>query len=372
MKNLILKYFLISLTVFLTLPSCIKDMEIDVPDTNREVVVTCLFNPQEKWKLTLSETKKLQESEDIFIDNANVEITSETGEIIPLSYTGEKGIYSGNSYPEMGKTYTLKIDIPGHKEITAESMVPNFVKATIPDFDIKWIKFLYPNDLIDYDAFPLQVIFTEPIQDARFLFRAYTFNPREGYKRYMLTMESLKKLEQAGLPVSAYNELLKMVDQWHLYAHDFVTKLIGRVDDNNIRMLSSLLQQELKQKTVSTREHEAFMSAACFGNDFWLNNISYDVTTVIGEGQNINQADLLYSEMNLKYNMGKNSPMGWEFWLEAIQGSKAYTDYYRSYILQVSQRINPYSEPVMVQSNINNATGVFAGFNQQMIYLFTF
>jgi hypothetical protein len=132
------------------------------------------------------------------------------------------------------------------------------------------------------------------------------------------------------------------------------------------------LYQDLKQKTVSTREYEAFHPAACFEDDNWLNNISYDVFTVIGKGQNINQADLLYADTNLKYSMENNQKDNKEFWLEIIRGDSDYIEYYRTYILQVSQRINPYSEPVMVHSNINNATGIFAGYNRQMIHLFNY
>ncbi len=373
MKKLIVKYSLVAFTVFLTLPACIKDMEIDVPNTNREVVVACLFNPQDKWKLTLSKTKTLQENEDIFIDNARVEITTETGENITLSYTGEKGIYTSDHHPEMGKTYTLKVNIPGHMEITAESKVPGFVEVTVPDFEVKWVKYLYSNNLMDYDVFPLQVNFGETVQEARYLFRAYYFDPREGYKRYLLTMDSLEKLKKAGLPENAYRESVKLVDQWLVSQWTFEHILRDFVDEFNLKArLAHLIQQELKQKTVSTREYEAFGRSVCFGNDFWLNNVSYDVMTTIGEAENVTHAKLLYANANLKYSMEHNSSRDEEFWLEAIQASKDYVDYYRTYILQVSQRINPYSEPVMVHSNINNGTGIFAGFNRQMILLFTY
>jgi hypothetical protein len=359
--------------VFLTLQACVKDMEIDVPDANREVIVTCLFNPDDKWELTLSETKRMPEDKDIFIDDASVEVISETGEIIALNYLGEKGLYTSDSYPEMGKTYTLKVDIPGHKEITAKSKVPDFVKVTVPDFEIKWIKYLYPNNLLDYDVFPMEVDFGGTIQEARFLFRSFYFNPSEGYKRYMLTMESLEKLKKAGLPENAYSESVKLVDQWLVNQWSFEHILYNFVDDFDLRQrLSYLLQQELKQKTVSTRDYEAFRSTVCFGNDFWLNNVSYDVTTVFGEGKDISSASLLYCNTNLKYSMIENQKRGEEYWIETIRASKDYIDYYRTYILQVSQRINPYSEPVMVHTNINNAAGIFAGYNRQMTYLFTY
>jgi len=373
MKQVIVKYSFILFTVFLTLTACVKDMEIDIPDTHREIVVACLFNPQDKWELTLSETKLLVEDEDIFIDDASVEITSETGENITLTYSGENGLYISDEYPESGRNYTLKVNIPGHKVITAKSKVPNFVKATVPDFEIKWIKYLYPNNLMDYDAFPLEVNFGETIQEARFLFRAQNFDPRYGYNRYMLTSESLEKLEQEGLPGNASKELLRFVDQWQISQREFDKILFDFVGDFNLRQrLLSLLHKEIKQKSVPTRENEAFRSTVCFGNDFWLNNISYDVTTVIGEGENIGSANLLYANANLKYSMENSQKRNVEFWLEITQGSKDYIDYYRSYILQVSQRINPYSEPVIVHTNLKNATGIFAGYNRQMVLLFTY
>lgn len=373
MKKLITKYILISLALILTLSACVKDMEINIHDTSRAVVVTCLFNPQENWELTISETKTLHEDEDIYIDGALVEITSETGEQFTLNYTGEKGIYKNNNYPEMGKTYTLTISIPGHDEITAQSTVPVFVNATVPGFEIKWVKYLYPNNLMDYDVFPLKVNFDENINDARFMFRALTFNPQEGYKRYMLTVESLTKLQKIGLPEDAYNELYKLVDKWRVSMGDFTKVIIYNVDDIQLRsILYTQVQQELKQKTASTREKEAFNHAVCFQDDAWLYNISYDMFTVIGESKDINQAALLYASANLKYHMDRDRPWGWEFWLEVTRGSNEYIEYYRTYILQVSQRINPYSEPVMVHSNITNATGIFAGYNRQMIHLFTY
>ena len=373
MKKFILKYLLLSFSVFLIIPACIKDMEIDVPETNKEVIVSCLFNPLDKWELTLSETKNILENDDIFIEGANVEIIAENGEIITLDYSGDKGVYKSDDYPEMGKSYALKINIPGHKEITAKGTVPDFVKATVPDFEIKWVKYLYPNDLKDYDVFPLQVNFGDILQDARYLFRAHTFNPREGYNRYILTTSSLKKLSEQGLPSHVYDVLLKIVDEWRINSFDFYSPVFNLIDDYQIQSkFSSLLGSELKEKTVNVRAKEAFVSSQCFEDDNWLNNISYDTHTVIGEGQNISKAHLLYADSNLKYSMENNKKKNMEFWLEIIRGDSDYIEYYRTYILQVSQRINPYSEPVMVYSNINNATGIFAGYNRQMIHLFTY
>lgn len=226
---------------------------------------------------------------------------------------------------------------------------------------------------MDYDVFPLQVNFAETVQEARFLFRSYYFDPNEGYKRYMLTNESLEKLKKAGLPENAYREIANLVDRWLINQWVFdhiISDLVEGLD--SINRFWFLLHQELKQKTVNAREYEAFGKSVCFGNDFWLNNISYDVMTTIGEGENVSHAKLLYANANLKYSMENNNRHDEEFWLEAIQASEDYIEYYRTYILQVSQRINPYSEPVMVHSNINNATGIFAGYNRQMIHLFNY
>lgn len=373
MKKTIFKYLLISLVIVLTLPACVKEMEIDVQNANREVVVTCLFNPKDHWKLTLSKTKTLHENNDLYIEDAVVEISSGSGERFLLDYAGKRGKYISDKKPKEGESYTLKVNIPEREEITAQGMVPKIVKATVSDFEIKWVKYLYPNDLMDYDVFPLTVNFENSINDAKFLFRAYSFNPDEGYKRYMLTMASLKKLEEEGLPSNVYEKLLELVDQWRISSFDYIECVLNLIEDYEISSrYSYLLQEKIKQKTISNREYEAFLKGACFEDDSWLNNISYDVITVLGEGQDITKADLLYADSNLKYSMDNNRERNEEYWLEVVRGDSDYLEYYRTYILQVSQRINPYSEPVMVHSNITNATGIFAGFNRQMIYLFKY
>ena len=368
----ILKYFLISLSLLFALSACIKDMEIDIQDINNEIVVSCLFNPNHNWELSLAKTKTINENEDRYIENASVEISSESGETFRLNYSGEMGKYMYNKRPVAGETYHLKINVPGHDVITGQSMVPNFVQASVPDVEIKWIKYLYPNNLLDYDVFPITVRFKETIKDARFMFRARTFDKLEGYKRYMLTSESLAKLKAEGLPDFYVAKLGKMADKWYLSKWDFTIVLYHEKDYEMSAYFYARLQQEAKEKTVTEREEIAFRPGICFENDTWLSNISYDVHTVFGKGQNIDQAALLYAEANLKHRMEQGNPSNLEFWLEVTHGSEDYIDYYQSYILQVSQRINPYSEPVMVHSNIKNATGIFAGYSRQMIHLFTY
>lgn len=375
MKKFILKYLFLSFSVFLIIPACVKDMEIDVPETDKEVIVNCLFNPQNKWELTLSETKSIQENDDIYIEDANVEIIAETGEIITLDYSGNKGEYKSDEYPELGKSYTLKVNIPGHNEITAESTIPDIIKANVPDFEIKWVKYLFPNDLTDYDVFPITINFEKQLINSPIIFRALRFNPNYGYKRYLLSSTALQKLERIGIPSIAVEKLEKLTGKWQISTEVFYDCFKGTGTNVEEFNYLNLLVPELKEKTVKLREYDAFYRTDSFANDEWLNNISIDSRTILGIGEFVEKADLFFADQNLKYLMESgnyNDNDKREYWVEVAQCSLDYYEYYRTYILQVSQRINPYSEPVMVHSNINNATGIFAGYNRQMIHLFTF
>jgi hypothetical protein len=373
MKKVSIKYFSVvyGLVLLLLITSCIKDMEITIPDLPEKVVACCLFNPKDNWELTLSNTKTVNNTNESYIENATVEITSDSGEIISLNYKG-KGVYAANSNPEVGETYTLKINIPGYDEITAQSRIPFAASVQVEDIKFNWIKYLYPNDLLDYDVFPLTIHFEQTVEKAHFLFRAHHFNPEYGYTRYMLTSASLKKLEEAGLLKEAAIQLLEFVDKWQVHPETF-TDCLNVIDDWDTRIrYYNILESELKKKNITQHEYEAFLPSECFEDDNWLNNISYDTYTIIGNGENITKADLLYADANLNYSMENNKKRNEEYWLEVTQGDSNYLEYYRTYILQVSQRINPYSEPVQVFSNINNATGIFAGYNRQMIHLFNY
>lgn len=341
-------------------------MDIEIQNATRTTIVNCLFNPNDTWQLHLNYAKMLDETEDQPIENAIIEIHSGSDDPIKLHHNQE-GIYTANKYPVAGKEYTLKINIPGQKQITAQSSIPKLIEAQITLSDINWRKYIHSNDLLDYYVFPLTVDFQQNLENANCIFRAHSFDPRYGYNRYMLTSANIETLKKEGLPVDVASKLEQHADIW-LSDRYYFTPFIKNLD----RKFYLLILDLMKEKKLNHREYESFQHCECFADDTWINNISYDTYTVIGESNSIKSAKLLFGDLNLYSNMEENNPQKIEKWIEVTCTDINYIEYFKSYILQVNQRTNPYSEPIKVYSNIKNGAGIFAGFNRQMIHIFTY
>ncbi len=363
--------FIYLIILFTVLSSCTSYLDIETQDVEPKVVVNCLFSEDENWKVQLNYSKNIGASEDLSIEDATVVIDTSDGESIFLTHV-ESGYYTIDAKPERNKRYRLTITIPGHSLITAESSLPEAFEAEFETMDLTWGKYMYPNDLYDYDVLSFKVVFPEKVEDGNFLFRAHRFKPEYGYMRYLLSSVALERLKQAGVPTKGIERLQWLTDEWHVGTQIFYDCLdgIGSIMDRNNYL--NLISRELKKRKVSTREYGAFLRENCFSDDDWLSNISYDTHTVMGQGKELGEASLFYSDPNLKFAMDTERKDGTEYWVEVTRGSKEYYEYYYSYILQVSQRMNPYAEPVVVFSNIENGTGIFAGYKRKMLHLLSY
>ncbi len=371
-NDILKKFGIIVLLLVSLLQSCTKEMEIDVTNAEKKIVVQCLFSAEENWDVVIQTTKGLNDDSDNYVDNATVEIRSESSSVF-LNYDGE-GHYRTNQKPVPGDIYQLRVNAPGYEEVLAQSSIPVRIEAHAKDFEVNWLTYMYPNDLIDYDAFPVTIFFEKPVQNGRVVFRAKLFNPQYGYTRYLLSSQSLEKLEVLGIPAISATRLEKIVNKWQIDKEIYSDCFNGTGTMAEELNYYNWLSKELQEKTVKEREYGAFKSTECFANEEWLNNISYDSRNVFGQKQSFQQAGLLYADPNLKYYMEEHYSGSdkREYWVEIVQASPEYYEYYRTYILQVSQRMNPYSEPVEVYSNLKNGVGIFAGYQSQLVHLLTY
>ena len=365
-----MKNTLYVLVLLISASSCIQEMDIEESNDERRVVVSCLFSVDESWDVVLSTTKYISDNEDFFIDDASVFLYTKEGDTIVLESQG-KGHYCSSLLPVAGVGYRLEVNAPAFERVTAYSSIPPLASFEVADFQVIWTKYMYPNDLMDYDVFPLEVLLPEPA-DGYSLFRALLFSPDYGYKRYLLSSRSLEELGNEGIPAKGLERLSKLIDEWHYSPEVFTDCLEGLGDHLEINFYYNLIRDKLQQKTVARREYRAFAPLFCFSGDDWLANISYDNKIVLGINNYNTSAKLLYGDTNLFENMKRGNTQGKEYWLEVGNCSLDYYKYYRTYILQLSQRINPYSEPVVAYSNIQNGLGIFAGYQRQMIHLFNY
>ncbi|MFA9393058.1 MAG: DUF4249 domain-containing protein [Prolixibacteraceae bacterium] len=111
--------------LFLTLSSCSKPVELDLPLYDDKPVVNCLFTPEEPFVVHVSKTASQFDTMLVNVSNALVEIYQGEKILAELPSNGF-GFYSDSTlYPEIGKSYTLKVNVPGYDVVTAIDSVPS-------------------------------------------------------------------------------------------------------------------------------------------------------------------------------------------------------------------------------------------------------
>lgn len=133
MKRFSISIFLgiISLPALLITSSCEKIIPIDIPETDRKIVVNGLISPEFPVAVNLSKSLTvLEEDEFVFLQNAVVQLFENQTPVGTLTAdTG--GIYRlPEFFPGVGKSYKLTVDYPGLTSIEAETTVPEKVEIT--------------------------------------------------------------------------------------------------------------------------------------------------------------------------------------------------------------------------------------------------
>lgn len=120
MKNLLLTAILFSLFT-----SCHNMVEDEFPDFKKMPVLNAYLQADSLIKVQLTFTANLTDSTPEFVANAQVVIASSTGISDTLKYT-KKGWYASILKASVGVTYTCKADIPGFKQVQAQTTVPDY------------------------------------------------------------------------------------------------------------------------------------------------------------------------------------------------------------------------------------------------------
>lgn len=113
--------------LFIFLQACQQELPLTLPHDAPFIVVNCLFQQDSVWALHISsslsinnpnaEPQNITDAEVKIIDNQQIETR--------LIHVGN-GIYKSNTYPIIGKAYTLKVTSPSFEgEITATDSIPH-------------------------------------------------------------------------------------------------------------------------------------------------------------------------------------------------------------------------------------------------------
>lgn len=361
MKQAISLLFILSL-----LSSCVKDFDFDYDDVETQVVVNALFTEDEAWNVLLTFSKGVEDSSDVFVENATVSI-SLNGKETYLDYSGN-GEYTSEDSPESGLIYSLKVDVPGYEIITASSSIPVKPDCYIENFDTTFIQYFFSGGLVDYSVMPLSVNLNNTKA-------AYFIMDFEGYQidyGYFITDESISNLRDNGYP----EELLAVLDSLvgsYFSNYRFVVDYLEPYKEEYSSYIDykwDAIDEIIYGKIEEEYDPDHFYSISTFSASAWLENISTYDLAILGENSDYTHADIYIGDQNLYSHFYSEKPLYTEYWLRIRTCSREFYEYYESYATQVSQRYSSYSDVVVLDSNIENGYGIFAGYNQQRIHFF--
>jgi hypothetical protein len=112
--------------------SCEKYIDADIPYGDPYLSATCTFTPDSTWSVVVGKSVHiLDDAGPSLITDAVVEIYEEGVLLETLTFGTSpfsSAMYRGTTKPSAGKTYSLKVAVPGYEPVTATSSVP----ATVP------------------------------------------------------------------------------------------------------------------------------------------------------------------------------------------------------------------------------------------------
>jgi hypothetical protein len=129
--------------------SCEKELDINLPDTEKHIVVNGMINPDSLFRIRVSKSRNILDTSQFeYVSNASVKLY--TDGINELSLTSmENGYFQGNFYPEIGKRYSLTVDYPPLNSVSAELTLKDPVQIMAWDTTMETIITDYGNGWAD-------------------------------------------------------------------------------------------------------------------------------------------------------------------------------------------------------------------------------
>ncbi|MBN2519789.1 MAG: DUF4249 domain-containing protein [Bacteroidales bacterium] len=305
-----MRYIIILLAVLL-ITSCEKVVDIDIPESEKKIVVNGIFKADSIISIHLSKSMNILDPIKWYdlpvIENADLNISSDNG-LLNINYL-DKGFYISDERVLQGGRYSVLIDAPPLQQVSAEIEVPDRIEITSVDTSSFYGKtYTLDSGLVD-------IIFYE----ARLKFK----DPGDVKNYYIISCKVL-------------------------YDHIFIDTNIYKIEQ--LRENPNLIL--LFGDTVKTLEKKFVFSGAQIS----INEVFADegllLTDDIFNGKEI--------EISVIFEPDKMAISQLEYYFSIISIGE---DYYK-YIIskqKADQSNGPFSHPVQVLCNIENGYGILAG-----------
>lgn len=296
MKNIL---YLIIVTLVLSIFSCRKELDIDIKEKDKKIVLNGLINPDSLIKINLSKSIGVLESSNSlqFVNNAIVKLYEDNNYVEDLIFD-KTGNYYSTINPKRDKEYKITADVNGMKSVETYTSIP----VSYEVFDLKYTadSTLYGDEYYHYYDYEttIDVSFNDPSDKTNY---------------YILSFSRL-------YPKMRYNENTETYDTigYRLEALDY---------------------------SSNTQVFEVY----CYNS--YING--YAFSDKLFDGQKCSIHSKLYNYYNEDL---------W-IYINLYSISKDYFKYLKSYDKYEEVDGNPFAEPVIVYSNIENGLGLFSSYS---------
>lgn len=310
-------YNFVLLALFLLLSSCQEDLilDVDIPEEEAVLVVNSLFNPDSLWMVQVSSTTSLLGLEKPQeVSDARVELMEDGTVIEVIPYFGERqvvgrgfastGIYRSSAlYPEVGKTYRIRVSASSFDPVSASDAIPEGVDIRSSSY----IKNVGSDIVGPLDE--IRISFQDPADEANF---------------YNLRVHSRSLDTTTGFIGSS--------------AYGF--SIISDLKDD-------FFGADPDQFLGEDKLFEADTDGLSFSDEFF-------------DGQ---EKEIVLQLRGGDVCGSGPVPFECQAVVELSAISETFYRYHRTLQLQNKTEQNPFAESIQVSSNLDNGVGIFAGYN---------
>lgn len=296
----------IAILVMLTIGlfSCEKELEINLDEADKLIVINSVFSPEEVFRVEVTKSfspfEKAQIEE---LNDAQVSLFENGTFVEELTYStntnGVIGGFSSTTVPVVGNEYRIEVEDPVLGKATGSSGIPK--KVSIVSDEVKWAPWGENNSI------SARYHFSFEIEDL----------PEENF--YYLTM---------SFPVYMFNTITNQYD-FHAY-------------------------QYAEINTGDLPEHQPYVKNGLLFKDEYFNEASYAVTGTATTYQ------FAFGDFDGSGELMRDTSV---LRIELHSLSQELYNFYSSHAAVLKNQSDIYAEPSQIYTNIENGLGSFGGEN---------
>ncbi len=316
LKNILLAQLLFSALFF----SCREPIDINVPDTEKKIVLNGLINPDSVISVNLSKSISILDKDDkiVFLENADVKIYENDVFKETLQYD-TNGYYRGSIYPQIGKIYKVTAKYQNLDAVDAETNIlnppiisdinsdPQFQQETQTWYNSDTGE-PFDTTLYTLDRLDVSITIDDPPADENYYFLTFTAN----------------------------------LAQYQFYPPDYEPVFVG------YKMTS--IDYDILNMNWENHYYSRNMNGYVFSDNLF-NGTNYTLNASVRTG---NYAGNGYTEADNTLD---------KIYVNLHSVTKDFYDYVISFSKYQDIDGNPLAEPVNIKSNITGGFGFFSGYS---------